>query len=176
MNKRQKIYEITSIVLMLDLFIKLIVTHNMKLNTSIDIIPNFFSIYYVQNTGAAFSILENNTLFLIIISVVFIVILDRYIKKENNFTKLSIISLGMIMGGIFGNLIDRIIYHSVIDYLSFTMLKYNFPIFNLADIGITVGVALYILSLILERKTQNQHENNIQGINKRSKYRKRNNR
>ena len=169
MNKRQKIYEITSIVLMLDLFIKIIVSHNMKLNTSIDIIPNFFSIYYVQNTGAAFSILENNTLFLIIISVVFIVILDRYIKKENNFTKLGIISLGMIMGGIFGNLIDRIIYHSVIDYLSFTVLKYNFPIFNLADIGITVGVALYILSLILERKTQEDNAKNIHRTNKRSK-------
>ena len=126
----------------------------MKLNTSIDIIPKFFSILYVQNTGAAFSILEDNTILLIIISALFVVILDRYIKKEEHFTKLGVISLGMIMGGIFGNLIDRILRHSVIDYLSFTVLKYNFPVFNLADIGITVGVGLYILSMILERKTQ----------------------
>lgn len=153
MNKKEDIYKITSIVLILDQIIKIIVTHNMKLNTSIDIIPKFFSILYVQNTGAAFSILEDNTILLIIISALFVVILDRYIKKEEKFTKLGVISLGMIMGGIFGNLIDRILRHSVIDYLSFTVLKYNFPIFNLADIGITVGVGLYIISLILERKT-----------------------
>jgi signal peptidase II len=154
MNKKEDIYKITSIVLILDQIIKIIVTHNMKLNTSIHIIPNFFSILYVENTGAAFSILEDNTILLIIISALFVVVLDRYIKKEEKFTKLGIVSLGMIMGGIFGNLIDRILRHSVIDYLSFTVLKYNFPIFNLADIGITVGVGLYILSLILERKTQ----------------------
>lgn len=154
MNKKEDIYKITSIVLILDQIIKIIVTHNMKLNTSIDIIPKFFSILYVQNTGAAFSILEDNTILLIIISALFVVILDRYIKKEEHFTKLGVISLGMIMGGIFGNLIDRILRHSVIDYLSFTVLKYNFPVFNLADIGITVGVGLYILSMILERKTQ----------------------
>lgn len=169
MNKKQDIYKITAIVLMLDQFIKIIINHNMKLNTHIDIIPNFFSIFYVRNTGAAFSILEDSTILLVIISVVFVVILDRFIKKEEHFTKLGIISLGMIMGGIFGNLIDRIIYHSVIDYLSFTVLKYNFPIFNLADIGITVGVAIYILSMILERKKQDDTAKSIRGINKRSK-------
>ena len=169
MNKKQDIYKITAIVLMLDQFIKIIINHNMKLNTHIGIIPNFFSIFYVRNTGAAFSILEDSTILLVIISVVFVVILDRFIKKEEHFTKLGIISLGMIMGGIFGNLIDRIIYHSVIDYLSFTVLKYNFPIFNLADIGITVGVALYILSMILERKKQDDTAKSIRGINKRSK-------
>ena len=152
MNKKEDIYKLTSIILMLDQFIKIIIEKNMHLSQEITIIPNFFSIYYVRNTGAAFSILEDNTLFLIIISVIFIIVLDRFIKNEKNFTKLSIISLGMIMGGIFGNLIDRIINHAVIDYLSFSMLKYSFPIFNLADIGITLGVALYILSMILERK------------------------
>ena len=169
MNKKQNIYVITSIILMLDQIIKIIVMHNMKLNTYIKIIPNFFSIFYVKNTGAAFSILEDSTILLIIISVIFVVIIDRYIKKEEHFTKLSVISLGMILGGIFGNLIDRIIHHSVIDYLSFTVLKYNFPIFNLADIGITVGVALYILSLILERKTQIENAKTIHRTNKRSK-------
>lgn len=161
MNKKEDIYKITSIVLMLDQFIKIIISHNMKLNTSITIIPDFFSIFYVKNTGAAFSILEDNTIILVLISAVFIVLLHRYIKQEKNFTKLSVISLGMIMGGIFGNLIDRIIHHSVIDYLSFNVLEYNFPVFNLADIGITVGVGLYILSMILERKKHKKNANDI---------------
>ena len=169
MNKKQNIYVITSIILMLDQIIKMIVMHNMKLDTYIELIPGFFSIFYVKNTGAAFSILEDSTILLIIISVIFVVIIDRYIKKEEHFTNLSVLSLGMILGGIFGNLIDRIIHHSVIDYLSFTVLKYNFPIFNLADIGITVGVALYILSMILERKTQDDYAKTIRGTNNRSK-------
>ena len=56
------------------------------------------------------------------------------------------------MGGIFGNLIDRIIHHAVIDYLSFKIFSYEFPVFNIADICITVGVILLILSMIIERK------------------------
>ena len=152
MKNREDIYKITCIVLMLDQIIKLIINNNMKLYDSITIIPNFFSILFVKNTGAAFSILENNTIFLILLSVVFVVILDRYIKKENNFSKLSVLSLGLLLGGIFGNLIDRIIHHGVIDYLSFTFFKYSFPIFNLADIAITVGVFLLIISMIIDNK------------------------
>ena len=152
MKNREDIYKITCIILMLDQIIKLIINNNMKLFDHITIIPNFFSILFVKNTGAAFSILENNTIFLIILSVVFVVILDRYIKKEKNFSKLATISLGLLLGGIFGNLIDRIIHHGVIDYLSFTFFKYSFPVFNLADIAITVGVFLLIISMIIDNK------------------------
>jgi len=152
MKNREYIYKITSIVLIIDQIIKLLISNNMTLYQQIKIIPKFFTIYYVKNTGAAFSILEDSTILLTIISVIFVVILDRLIKKEKTFTKLSAISLGMIMGGIFGNLIDRIIHHAVIDYLSFQIFKYEFPVFNLADIGITVGVGLLILSMILEKK------------------------
>lgn len=144
MKSKEDIYKITCVVLLLDQFIKFMINKFMDLNTSIKVIPNFFKIYYVRNSGAAFSILENNTILIVIISIIFIVLLDYYIRKEKNFTKLSIISLGMIMGGIFGNLMDRIIYHSVIDYLSFG----SFPIFNLADIFICVGVGILIISEI----------------------------
>ena len=159
MKKREDIYKITSIVLMLDQFIKIVVNKSMNLYEQIKIIPNFFTIFYVRNTGAAFSILEDNTILLTIISVIFIVVLDRFIKQEKSFTKLKVLSLGMIMGGIFGNLIDRIIHHAVIDYLSFKIINYEFPVFNLADIGITVGVVLLILSMILERRENNVRRN-----------------
>ena len=147
MKSKEDIYKITCIVLVLDQFIKFIVNKFMELNKSIEIIPNFFRLYYVKNKGAAFSILENNTILIIVVSVIFIVILDYYIRHEKDFTKLSILSLGIIMGGIFGNLIDRIIYHSVIDYLSFL----DFPIFNLADVCICVGVGLLIISEIIKK-------------------------
>ena len=154
MSSRENIYKITSIVLMLDQFIKIIVNKSMVIGSQIKIIPNFFSIMYLRNTGAAFSILEDSTLLLIIISVIVLVVLDRTIKKENEFNKLEEVSLGLIMGGIFGNLIDRIIYHGVIDYLSFKIFNYNFPVFNLADMAITIGVGLLIINMILENKKE----------------------
>lgn len=165
MKNRENIYKITSIVLMLDQFIKLLINNSMKLNHSITIIPNFFSLYFVKNTGAAFSILENNTTFLTIITVIFILLIDNLIKKEKKFNKLSTISLGLVLGGMFGNLIDRILHHGVIDYLSFTIFKYHFPIFNLADICITLGVFLLMIGMLKEErnvkvKIKNRDKNN----------------
>ena len=120
MNKREKIYQITAILLMIDQAIKLLVGSKMNLYQSISIVPHFLSLSYVKNTGAAFSLFENHTVFLTILSVIFVVLMDWYIKKEQkNFDKYEIYSMGMILGGIFGNMIDRIIHHSVIDYISF---------------------------------------------------------
>lgn len=154
MKSRENIYKITAIILMLDQFIKILVNRYMDLGSSIKIIPNFFSLFYLKNTGAAFSILEDSTILLVIISAIVIVLLDRYIKKEKNFTKLSEVGLGLIMGGIFGNLIDRIIHHGVIDYLSFRIFNYNFPVFNLADMTIVIGVGLLLISMILDTRKE----------------------
>ena len=152
MNNKGKMYFITCIVLLLDKIVKIIVNNCMPLYDEIKIIPNFFSIYYVKNTGAAFSILENNTTFLIFLTVIFILIIHKYIKNETNITKLSSISFGLILGGMFGNLIDRIIHAGVIDYLSFEFFSYGFPIFNIADIGITLGVSIMLIEMLLEKK------------------------
>lgn len=154
MKKKNNIYVIGIILFLVDFFVKRLVIHLMKEQSIIKIIPNFFQICFVRNKGAAFSILENNTLLLILISVGFLIFLNHMIKKEENFTKLSIISLGMIMGGVIGNLFDRIIYRSVIDYLSFKIINYDFPIFNLADIFITVGTGLLLLSMLLEKRKE----------------------
>lgn len=152
MNNKGKMYFITCIVLLLDQIVKIIVNNCMTLYDEIKIIPNFFSIYYVKNTGAAFSILENNTTFLIFLTVIFILIIHKYIRNETNITKLSSISFGLILGGMFGNLIDRIIHAGVIDYLSFEFFSYGFPIFNIADIGITLGVSIMLIEMLLEKK------------------------
>ena len=104
-----------------------------------------------------FSIFENGTIFLSIISVLFILLLNHYIKKESNtFDIYEVISFGMIMGGIFGNLIDRIIHHGVIDYLSFTFGSYQFAIFNFADMCIVLGVLLLVMDFILFKKSKNR--------------------
>lgn len=157
MKNKEKIYQITSIVLIIDQIIKLLINNFMKIGEEIKIINNLFSLYFVKNTGAAFSILENETTFLIIFSVLIILVLNHFIKKEKNFTKLESISLGLIMGGIFGNLIDRILHHGVIDYLSFTIFKYKFPVFNFADIAICLGTIILLIATISTSKKERNY-------------------
>lgn len=157
MKSKQKIYSIASIVIMVDLILKFIVSSKLVENDIIKVIPNFFSIYYLKNTGAAFSILQDSTVFLVILSALILLVLNNYIDKEKDLNKISEISLGMVIGGIFGNMIDRIINHSVTDFISFRIFNYNFPVFNIADIGITVGVFLLLISILKDcRKEKNR--------------------
>lgn len=157
MKSKQKIYSIASIVIMVDLILKFIVSSKLVENDIIKVIPNFFSIYYLKNTGAAFSILQDSTAFLVILSALILLVLNNYIDKEKDLNKISEISLGMVIGGIFGNMIDRIINHSVTDFISFRIFNYNFPVFNIADIGITVGVFLLLISILKDcRKEKNR--------------------
>ena len=157
MKTRNNIYKVSVLVFILDQMVKILIRKTMNLYQEISIIPKFFSLCYVQNSGAAFSVLEDATLLLIMISVIFILLIDNTIKKEQqNFGPVSIISLGMILGGIFGNLIDRILYRSVVDYLSFSVRNYHFPIFNIADIGIVVGVFLMLWDVWKNRKRKDE--------------------
>ena len=156
MKNKKNIYIIAIIYLMIDQIVKIIVRTKMELYQEIKIIPKLFSLYYVENDGAAFSILGNQTIFLIIISIICLIILNKFILEEE-LPKNSLIPLGCLLGGIVGNLIDRIIFKSVTDYLSIFIFKYSFPVFNIADIGITVGTALLILNKVLEEK-KNKHK------------------
>jgi signal peptidase II len=152
MKNKNYIYTLASAFMLLDQIIKLIVINNMEISQEIKIIPKFFSLFYLRNTGAAFSIFGNKTLFLIIISIVCLIVLKNYIKKLKRVTNLTIISLGILIGGIIGNLFDRVLRQAVIDYLSFNFFGYSFPVFNLADIGITIGALLLIIDLLIEEK------------------------
>lgn len=147
MKKNRYIYIVSLILIILDQATKLLIKTNLNLNEEIKIIPNFFSIHYLKNTGAAFSIFENQTIFLILISIACLVTIIYYLNQEE-VEKLSGIFLGIILGGIVGNLIDRIAYTGVIDFISFKIFNYNFPVFNIADIGITIGVVLLIIIYI----------------------------
>lgn len=147
-KNKNKVYLTSVLVLLIDQIVKLLIKTNMNLNEEISIIPNFFSIQYLKNTGAAFSILENQTILLAITSIICISVIIYYLKKEENLTTAMYLSFGLVLGGILGNLIDRIVYQGVIDFLSFQIFNYNFPVFNIADIGITIGVLLLIIIYI----------------------------
>lgn len=146
--KKDKIYQICAVSLILDQVIKVLVTSHMKVGSSITIIPKFFEIYYLQNKGAAFSSFQGMRYILILISFIIFIGLIKHIKSNKITKKVEIISLGMIMGGLVGNLIDRILYGYVIDYLSFTFFGYSFAVFNLADSLIVIGVILLAIDII----------------------------
>lgn len=147
MKSKEKIYSIACILLIIDQVVKLLIKTNMHLLDEIKIIPNFFSLYYIENEGAAFSILGGARIILILVGVIALFILDRFINREKKISKLGVISLGMIIGGILGNMIDRILYGVVIDYLAFDLFNYSAPVFNIADIAITVGILLFIVDV-----------------------------
>lgn len=142
----KKIIGLSSIFLLIDIVVKLLVSGNMILHQSIKIIDNFFYITYVKNTGAAWSILSGKQFFLILVSLVVIVGLIFYLCKKNAFSKVEIIGYSLLISGAVGNLIDRIIYGYVIDYLNFYIFNYDFPIFNIADTCIVIGIMLLFIS------------------------------
>ena len=155
----KKILPITIVSLFIDQLVKIIVINNMNLFDSINIITNFFKITYVRNTGAAWSILSGNTWFLIVISLIALVVIYLYFIKDKKLNKLESISYGLLIGGILGNLIDRIIYGYVIDYLDFKIINYDFPIFNIADICIVISIILIGISLIVGEKNARNKNN-----------------
>lgn len=144
-KNHSKVYLIGLITLILDQITKLLIMNNLILGQEIKIIPNFFSLLYVTNTGAAFSSFSNYTSLLIIASVFCIALVMTIIDREEYKNKFTVISLGILIGGMLGNLLDRIFYKNVIDFISLTFFSYKFPVFNVADICITLGVTIYLL-------------------------------
>lgn len=136
--------------LCLDQGIKKIITICIGLGESITLIPSFFHLTYVRNTGAAWSILEGNRIFLILVSIVAIGLVYYFMIKDKKIQKIEEVAYGVLLGGIIGNLIDRAVFGYVIDFLHFTFGNYQFPIFNIADMGIVIGTFIIIVIMLKE--------------------------
>lgn len=136
---------LTIVFLVIDIVSKLIVSNLMNVNESIRVIKDFFYITYVRNTGAAWSIFAGETWLLIIVSLIIISFIVWYIYKNRPKSKLEIVGYSMVLGGAIGNFIDRVIYGYVIDFFDFYIFGYDYPIFNLADSFILIGVILLVI-------------------------------
>ena len=141
-KKYIKIIMYTILLIFIDQISKLLVMSFLK--DEIVFINNFFSFLFVKNYGAAFGLFGGNVLLLIAITCALICYLIYDIKIHIN-DKLNVICSSLILSGAIGNLIDRIIYGYVIDFLDFNIFGYDYPIFNLADSFIFVGVMLIII-------------------------------
>ena len=147
----KKITLIASFTVLIDQIIKFVVYNYL---TNVTLIPNFLSLVYAENEGVAFSMLSGSRMFIILISIILLGILIYMLSKEKveKNEKVTILSYGLLIGGILGNLIDRIIRGVVIDYVSLNIFGYPFPIFNLADLFITTGVILIVIKTIKDDK------------------------
>lgn len=110
------------------------------------VIPGFFNLVYVRNEGAAWGMLGGQQLLLVLLSVAVLILLTVYHRKLLNPTLDHRIALGLLVGGICGNLIDRVRVGWVTDFLDFYLGSYHWPSFNVADSAICVAVGIYLLS------------------------------
>lgn len=152
----KKIIIISIIVFLIDLISKIIIINTLKVNDSIVIIKNIFNITYTNNLGAAFSIMQNSRLLLIIIALIILYIIIKYIKKTNIDNNIEKIGYSLIIGGLLGNLFDRIVYGYVIDFLDFNIFGFDFAIFNIADSTIVIGIVLLLIKSIRRSLDENK--------------------
>ncbi len=141
---------VTIVCFVIDLTSKIIANNVLVEFEQNKVINNFFYLTLCYNTGGAWSIFSGNVLFLIIVSIVALgLVIFTMIKSSTNFYKYS---SAVFLGGLLGNLYDRIFFGQVTDFLDFKIFGYDFPVFNLADCFICVGVALMFIALIREEK------------------------
>lgn len=135
----KRFYIVTFLVVLIDRISKILVDNFLD-NKTIDIIKDYFYLTYVKNDGAAFSILTSQRVLLIVISVAAIIFIHYFVYRY----KKKSIGYAFLMGGIIGNLMDRVVLGAVIDFIGVIIFNYHFPIFNFADIFIVLG-AIFIL-------------------------------
>ena len=151
----KKVFFISAGCLVLDQLIKGILTVCLSYEHSYEIISNFLSITLVKNTGAAFSIMSGDTTLLIAFTVAVLIAIYFMVFKDHEVNNYESVTYGILIGGILGNLVDRIFNGYVVDYIHFHFLEYNFPIFNLADVFIIVSVIMIIVGMF-RRKNETQ--------------------
>jgi signal peptidase II len=140
-------------LILLDQLTKWLVQENISYGNEVSIIPGFFSLVHVSNTGAAFSLLQGNNLFFIILAAVALAVVT-FLLVRNNWQSdparrlhwTTKVSLALLTAGIVGNLIDRLVRGSVVDFLHFYIREYAWPSFNVADSCICIAAGLLILS------------------------------
>ncbi|ASS65937.1 signal peptidase II [Paenibacillus sp. D51F] len=143
-------YWLALVVIVLDQLSKWVISSRLELYEQLKVIGNFFVITSIRNTGAAFSILEGKRAFFLLITLAVAAGIMWYIHQSRKSGRtLLLTALGLVLGGALGNFIDRLLYGHVVDFLSFNFGSYSFPVFNLADTAITIGVGLIILDTFL---------------------------
>ena len=152
-DRRGLVLGISALVVILDRITKRIVTQQLPNGQAHTVIPGVFRISDVHNIGAAFSMFAENASpatvrnILIAFSAIAVVVLSGMLWRVGRHLTVTSVALALILGGAFGNLYDRIVYHYVVDFLEVHIVHYHWPDFNLADSCIVIGACLLLIEI-----------------------------
>lgn len=156
-NKYYWVGSIIGLILILDQATKYLVEKHIRLYETITIVPGFFNLTHVRNKGAAFGILANvpgiwRSLLFISVTIIAVAVIGFLIKTAT--ARLQIIAFSLIAGGAVGNLIDRLRYTEVVDFIQWYVKDFYWPSFNIADSAISVGVTLLVVEMLFAKKQE----------------------
>ena len=145
-------------VVLLDRLAKSLVSANIPLHDSISVIPGFFHLTHVENTGAAFGLFAESTAqwkvgALVSFSIIALMIVSVLLWKNSHALSTTAIGLSLILGGATGNLWDRMLSGHVVDFLDFYVGNYHWPAFNVADSAIVIGAILLVAEIVFAKST-----------------------
>jgi len=146
-NIKTKLYflSLSIFIVLIDQFTKYLMFYNKKIFINKDLL--FFKLDFVKNYGAAFNIFSGSRLFLSLISIIFSILLIFLIFRKNTLNSFDLYSYSFILGGTIGNGIDRIYKGFVVDFINLNII--NFPVFNIADISINIGLLILIYLIFI---------------------------
>jgi signal peptidase II len=147
---------IAVIVLLLDRMAKWAIASNIALHDSVVVIPGFFRLTHVQNTGAAFGLFAESPAqwkvgALVSFSILALIVVSALLWKNGHALSTTSIGLSLILGGAMGNLWDRMVSGHVVDFLDFYVGNYHWPAFNVADSAIVIGAILLVSEIVFAK-------------------------
>lgn len=154
---RKKSVTLAIFFIVLDQIIKLFINNVFVYGENIVIVPDFFRITKIHNFGAAWSLFSGGRYILIIIAICAFGILFSY-EKYFRYKERTVFAFALIYGGLFGNMIDRLLLGYVVDYLELIIIGYHFPVFNLADMCLTAGFILLGWAMVKGEDCYNDRE------------------
>lgn len=157
-------YMISLIVILIDQITKWLVVTYMELGESIPLIENFLYLTSHRNKGAAWGILQGKMWFFYIVTTIVIIGIVMFIQRLKQHEKLVGWSLGLMLGGAIGNFIDRLFRKEVVDFINTYIFTYDFPIFNIADSALVIGVGLFFIHTLIEGKQEKENNHGTGNI------------
>ncbi|MGN8645085.1 signal peptidase II [Gracilibacillus sp. HCP3S3_G5_1] len=149
-----RVYAVALAVIMVDQLTKWLVVTNMEIGERITVIESFFYLTSHRNSGAAWGILQGQMTFFYIITLIVVAFIIYYIQKFGKESKWLRLALALVLGGAIGNFIDRLFRQEVVDFFDVYIGAYDYPIFNIADSALVVGVILIFIYTLLDERNK----------------------
>lgn len=162
MNKQYNIIMMSILAIFLiamDQLTKYIIVKTMHIGDSISVVGDILEITSHRNHGAAWGMLQNQMTFFYIITVIVLIAIAFFYYKEASYNPIMQLGLTLIFAGAIGNFIDRLFRGNVVDFIDTKIINYDFPIFNVADACLTIGVIVLLYEMLFNQKEEKRNEN-----------------